>query len=259
MDPSTLAYSLAARDAIRAQMLAYGERHKIGVPKLRARMATATGRQPGEISLKTLQNFLADKRRTNDGFVKICDDFVNTIINSEQGPPLGPALGAFFLQAAGAMPRASVGEESGAGTVLSISALAPGTFKGMSPAARPAWEPGTATDALVPYATLTIEPSPHSWFVPVREEVFNWDRAAGRHFDESAPRHSYRGCAVMCGEILFVVARNILTGAARTYWLAGNEKHLYGRSVEVPFQPLSFEGILELEDVRVTYIRDEQG
>jgi hypothetical protein len=40
-----------------------------------------------------------------------------------------------------------------------------------------------------------------------RAEVFNWERAAGRLFDESAPRRSYRGYAVMTGEILFVLTK----------------------------------------------------
>ena len=64
----------------------------------------------------------------------------------------------------------------------------------------------------------------------------------------------------MTGEILFVLTKNILTGIARTYWLfVVDEKRLSGRAAEAPFPPYPFAGGLELDEVRVTYLRKEHG
>lgn len=242
---SASGYSQSARDAIRSRMIGYAKRHRIGVPTLLARMATATGRTQDQISQKTLQNFLGGTRRTNDGFVKICDEFVRKAVDADQGLSLGHALGDFF------------GEDTE--TIRPISPELPGSFSGESPAASVAQgvRKGPVDVSRVPYSTLTIEKSLHGSFVPVSEEVFNWNRAAGLEFDEQTPRRSYRGYAVMCGEILFVVAKNVLTGLARTYWLTGDERFLTGRGAEAPFMPLPEETEMSLHEVRVTYRRHE--
>ena len=183
-------YSEGARDAIRAQMISYAKRHQIGVPTLLVRMAEATGRSQFQISQKTLQNFLAGTRRTNDGFVKICDDFVRQDPGFDKGGQLGYALGYFFGEepgtGTGTVRAALIGQETGTGSTRPISADLPGIFKGMSPAADAPAAAGTeaADIPFVPYSTLTIEQSPHGSFVPVREDVFNWNRSASLRFDD---------------------------------------------------------------------------
>ena len=58
-------YDLAQRERIREALLAYMKEHKIGVPRLAARIKEAVHRNP-EIPVKTLQRFMKGEVRTID-------------------------------------------------------------------------------------------------------------------------------------------------------------------------------------------------
>ena len=58
-------YDLAQRERIRETLLSYMKEHKVGVPRLAARIKEAVHRNP-EIPVKTLQRFMKGEVRTID-------------------------------------------------------------------------------------------------------------------------------------------------------------------------------------------------
>ena len=71
-------YDLAQRERIRETLLAYMKEHKIGVPRLAARIKEAVHRNP-EIPVKTLQRFMKGEVRTIDMHVGFLAQFVEKV------------------------------------------------------------------------------------------------------------------------------------------------------------------------------------
>lgn len=216
--PRSDGFDQASRDRIRRVLLRYMEQHGIGVPKLRERIAVANGFDPIDIvDQKTLQRFLADSHRTRDEFVGYCQAF--TEMNSDDAPleEFGEAIVAFL----------GVRLTDG-GTFRPIPAEWTGTFRGR---ARRAPDAGTnlrlslgEADDWVSFSEIVIEVPPHRLFAIVRETVHNWTRrppVPSETGGETIPRRVYEGVALYPNGTLFAVMRSILSGAPRTYWLAG--------------------------------------
>ena len=89
-------YDLAQREQLRQTLLAYMKEHKIGVPRLAARIKEAVHRNP-EIPVKTLQRFMKGEVRTIDMHVGFIDQFAVKVSKTDATPRLGSALNAFYL------------------------------------------------------------------------------------------------------------------------------------------------------------------
>ena len=88
-------YDLAQRERIREALLAYMKEHKIGVPRLAARIKETVHRNP-EIPVKTLQRFMKGEVRTIDMHVGFLAQFAEKISKVDPTPRLGFALSAFY-------------------------------------------------------------------------------------------------------------------------------------------------------------------
>jgi hypothetical protein len=91
-------YDLAHRERIRQTLLAYMKEHKIGVPRLAARIKEAVHRHP-EIPVKSLQRFMKGEVRTIDMHVGFIAQFADKVSKIDASPRLGSALNAFYLSA----------------------------------------------------------------------------------------------------------------------------------------------------------------
>jgi hypothetical protein len=89
-------YDLAQRERIREALLAYMKEHKIGVPRLAARIRETVHRNP-EIPVKTLQRFMKGEVRTLDMHVGFLAQFAERVSKADVMPRLGYALSAFYL------------------------------------------------------------------------------------------------------------------------------------------------------------------
>ena len=78
-------YDLAQRERIRQTLLAYMKEHKIGVPRLAARIKEAVHRNP-EIPVKTLQRFMKGEVRTIDMHVGFLAQFVEKVSKVDPTP-----------------------------------------------------------------------------------------------------------------------------------------------------------------------------
>ena len=88
-------YDLAHRERIREALLAYMKEHKIGVPRLAARIKETVHRNP-EIPVKTLQRFMKGEVRTLDMHVGFLAQFAEKVSKVDATPRLGFALSAFY-------------------------------------------------------------------------------------------------------------------------------------------------------------------
>ena len=88
-------YDLAQRERIRQTLLAYMKEHKIGVPRLAARIKETVHRNP-EIPVKTLQRFMKGEVRTIDMHVGFLAQFVEKVSKEDPTLRLGFALSAFY-------------------------------------------------------------------------------------------------------------------------------------------------------------------
>src|SRR5271165_2392030 len=88
-------YDLAQRERLRQTLLAYMKEHKIGVPRLAARIKETVYRNP-EIPVKTLQRFMKGDVRTVDMHVGFLAQFAEKVSKVDAMPRLGFALSAFY-------------------------------------------------------------------------------------------------------------------------------------------------------------------
>ena len=88
-------YDLGQRERIRETLLSYMKEHKIGVPRLAARIKETVHRNP-EIPVKTLQRFMKGEVRTIDMHVGFIAQFVEKASRSDPIPRLASALTAFY-------------------------------------------------------------------------------------------------------------------------------------------------------------------
>ena len=81
-------YDLAQRERIRETLLAYMKEHKIGVPRLAARIKETVHRNP-TVPVKTLQRFMKGEVRTIDMQVGFLAQFVEKVSKEDPTPRLG--------------------------------------------------------------------------------------------------------------------------------------------------------------------------
>jgi hypothetical protein len=196
------AFDEPQRATIRAALLQYMREHKIGVPTLRARISQATGRirnspsgdDPYLVDQKTLQRFLAGVMRTNDAFVAICNEFVQTL------PPVRDdfadtalSLAAFF--AAPEMPSAARADD------------APAAFSAANPAG--------------PNSTIYVDRTdPTRPYVRIRECIFPPVSPPGSYSASAISVHPYEGFLLARERFYLAILRSSLTRLPRIHWLA---------------------------------------
>jgi hypothetical protein len=88
-------YDLAQREQLRQTLLAYMKEHKIGVPRLAARIKETVHRNP-TVPVKTLQRFMKGEVRTIDMQVGFLIQFAEKVSKVDPTPRLGFALTAFY-------------------------------------------------------------------------------------------------------------------------------------------------------------------
>jgi hypothetical protein len=93
--PVMTEYDSAHREQIRQALLSYMKEHKIGVPRLAARIKETVHRNP-EIPVKTLQRFMKGEVRTIDMHVGFIAQFAEKLSKGDETPRLGFALSAFY-------------------------------------------------------------------------------------------------------------------------------------------------------------------
>jgi hypothetical protein len=103
-EPRQSKFDVADRERLRAVILAYARENRIGAPNLQLRIADATKRSPDQIPLKTLQRFLKDEGRTNDGFLIPVAEFVAAVDAAGPHDALARDLGEFFSRGAADRP-----------------------------------------------------------------------------------------------------------------------------------------------------------
>ena len=85
----------AERELIRQKLLCYMKDKRIGVPRLAELIQEAHPRKK-EVTVKTLQRFLAGLIRTNDASVAVCQHFAEHLTASDPVAKLGERLSIFY-------------------------------------------------------------------------------------------------------------------------------------------------------------------
>lgn len=206
-------FDLADRDRIRRALLRYMQERAIGVPTLQKEIATANNLTLDRVPLKTLQRFLGNTHRSNDALIRFCAQFISALPEDDPLTAFGEQMAAFL------------GVWRDGHDCRPVPPEAAGTFIGR---AGRAIEPGGGmrvhrgdAEDWVPFSVLAIELS-SAPFAAVRETISNWNRLppmSAEDVPETTPRRTYEGIALHPNGSLFVVMRNILTGAPRVYWL----------------------------------------
>ena len=226
--PTITYYDSAQRERIRAAIRCYAQENRVGAPKLRDLIADANGlsrRKDGAdpIALSTVQRFLADTHRVNDGFVRLCARFVAGLPDADANPSLKPdpvrAFGDLFAAFLGVWRdgrdcRPVPPDMRGAFQSYAFAALPPGEIMRV----RRSGDPSN----LVPFSRLRIEVEPGHVIATVFETITNWRAlppdASGTE-RETMPRRSYEGVMIHPNGALVAVMRNVLTGTPRISWL----------------------------------------
>jgi hypothetical protein len=169
-------YDLAQRERIRETLLSYMKEHKVGVPRLAARIKETVHRNP-EIPVKTLQRFMKGEVRTIDMHVGFLAQFVEKVSKEDPTLRLGFALSAFY-------PSKDNGDLSGRFAASEISE----------------WEPDS-NDRYRSNIEIAIDQG--VWRV---KEVTT---TAGSH-------QVYDGAMTSSGSTIFIVLKDRLLGLPRT-------------------------------------------
>lgn len=212
----------AERDKIRAVIRAYARENRIGVPNLQRHIAEATKRSLDQIPLKTLQRFLEDKGRTNDGFLIPLAEFVAAAGAKTPHDGLAYELGAFFAREEPAQDVPS--HFSGSYEVVSGNTTF-SKFKVIK-------IQGETVNPDKPYGRCEISGAGRS--LKVRE----WEAGPGSAGTEGAFRPpANQGVMLFFDPLIFMLLRNDLTRLPRVYWLQeGAEGKLLGHAMHaMPF------------------------
>jgi hypothetical protein len=218
--PKKAEFDQSERDELRAVLLRYARENGIGSPNLQSRIAKASKRPSHQIPLKTLQRFLKNEGRTNDGFLIPCFEFAASI--GEMGPhdELTRDLGEFF----------SRGEIEGRAADEVPERLA-GSYE--------VWEGGSG---LANFKVMTAEGAksdkPYgrcSLIVRGRGlKVYETETGPGSGGKGGAFRPAANeGMALFFDPLVFVLLKNHLTRLPRVYWLReGKEDRLIGHGMQ---------------------------
>lgn len=193
-------YDRAERERLRRRLLGYMDSQQIGVPTLQQRLAAATSRNPHEIPLSTLQRFLAGKHRTNDVFVRFCQQFLLTISAPEGYAEFGEALSGFYRAAQG----------NGASSPASVAKLA-GQFRVFR-------RGGNGDPEAKSFALIEFAPVASASFVQVTESVIDSPDSLQAQVSK-ARRREFDGVALARGNGLLILLRDVLTRADKAYRL----------------------------------------
>jgi len=213
-------FDTAARERIRGALLAYMKENRIGVPTLQRVIAEANEIVIDRVPLKTLQRFLADTHRSNDGIVRFYANFLRTLPESEPLDLFGSQLAAFH----------AVPVQDGDGTSSSASSLEhyAGVFEGTA-LARPQGLAIHGTQQTAVISALELTQRSVSPYLRAAERISNWHH---QEASDGEVRRAYEGVAVLTGTGLLIALRNTLTGAPRTYWLTDHPAGLAGQGAE---------------------------
>jgi hypothetical protein len=215
-------FSQDDRARLRAALLAYMEEHRIGVPTLQVRIAQAAGREPHLLPLKTLQRFLADTSRTNDGLLSLCFQFAETL-----EPKAGPEG---FAEAADAFFETTVNGGNRSVLLGRWTGLAQRNKTGMSVVNQ------TGMDiSSVQTSELKLELLENGKGLKTTEKVTNPGGNRNAKYDPGM-QHIYEGIAVQFRPLICLIAKNLLTRLPRTYWLQESDTgFLIGHGAEAIF------------------------
>jgi len=213
--PAKNRFDQADRDRIRRALLRYMREHAIGVPTLQKEIAAANALSLDRVPLKTLQRFLGNTHRSNEAMVRFCDRFIGNAAGPDPIADLGEQVAAFL------------GVWRSGHQVRPVPPDLMGVFAGRAEAARAASGSirvyRSSAEDWVAFSRIEIESLASRPFAAVRETVTNWNRRpvpTGLHgAAETEPRRAYEGIAIHPNDCLFVLLRNVLTGAPRLYWL----------------------------------------
>lgn len=218
-------FDQADRDRVRRVLLRYMQEHAIGVPTLQKEIAAANDLSLDRVPLKTLQRFLGNTHRSNEAMVRFCDRFVASTSDTDPIDALGEQLAAFLGVWRDGHGCRSVPQEFG-GSFVTRTKTATATGLRL-------WTPTKQQSERVPYSNLEITLLPGRAFGSVRETVANWTQQEIEPPSpdaETIPRRCYEGIVIHPNGAFFVLMRNVLTGAPRTYWIAKyTENRLLGQ------------------------------
>lgn len=218
--PTITYYDDAERSRIRQAMRRYLSQNRIGSPKLRDLIADANGlsqRKDGAdpIALSTVQRFIVGKHRVNDGFVRLCANFVAGLPDADPIAAFGEQLMAFLGVSHGEGLPGMPSDLAGSYACHAKRALPTGQNLRLLPKDNP--------KDLVPFSRITIDLLPDCPFAAIRETVENWDAVAPGKPDPrltTPPRRAYEGVVACPDGTLFALMRNVTSGTPRIYWLA---------------------------------------
>jgi hypothetical protein len=219
-------FDAADRDRLRRALLGYARENRIGAPNLQLRIADTTGRSIDQIPLKTLQRFLKDEGRTNDGFLIPIAEFVTAAEAATPHDELARDLGAFFSRdeadrSAAEVPERFCGEyEVWAGGARFTD------FKVQIK--------GEAANPDVAYGRCRISGSGRGL------KVHETETGPGSGGADGAYRPpANEGMMLFFDPLVFILLKNALTRLPRVYWLRERDGgRLAGHAMHaVPLEP----------------------
>lgn len=222
----------AEREKIRAAILAYAKQNKIGAPNLQLRIAEATKRNIDQVPLKTLQRFLKDEGRTNDGFLIPLAEFVAAAGAKTPHDELAYELGAFYAR--GDLKEGEAGD-------------VPGRFAGQ-------YEIVSGRAAFSSVKVLKIEGEDQNPDKPYGRCILAGSGRALKAIEtETGPGSggtdgvfrppANEGVVLYFAPLVFMLLRNNLTRLPRVYWLREKQDgKLVGHAMHaIPLEPGSIQ------------------
>lgn len=206
-------YEPAERARIRRALLRYMEENRIGVPKLQLLIVRANGYRDDElknVSLKTLQRFVADQHRTNDTFVALCARFADDLPDDDPVADLGSALTTFMTG------------KAAAGGLTPFPSNVMGIYE--------ATIGSNAPQADARHSILRVHrPLRNASFAAVEETIGPSRDGSGEPTAEGLWQ-AFDGVMFNPGSMFFALMRNALSGSPRTYHLTYSEGEAPARS-----------------------------
>ena len=194
---SPAVYDERARERIRARLIRYMERHKIGVPTLKDRIERADERGR-EFPLSTLQRFLRGSHRTMEMYVTLCTQFLDGLDEPMEPADFARALAAFLPSQE---PATQLRELSGQYDAAVLPAEA-------APLTKVRYD-GTV------YSTVELRGGAGEACLLALEDEPDRDSSRG----DAGRRFTYDGVAVAFGTDIYLLMRNSLTRRPRHYCL----------------------------------------
>lgn len=224
-------FDQADREKMRAAILAFAKQNKLGAPSLQLRIAEATKRSADQIPLKTLQRFLKDEGRTNDGFMIPIAEFVASVGAITPLDTFAHELGAFFARSGTEKEAANEVPARFARTYEIVAGSA--KFKNIK-----VIRSGAIENPDEPYGRCVISGTGLSLKV---QELETGSGTGG--VDGAFRPPANEGVVLYFAPLLFMLLRNNLTRLPRVYWLREQEDgKLVGHAMHsIPLEPGSIQ------------------